>query len=106
MKYKVIYSPESLDDLRSLYSHIAFRLHEPRTAQEQTDRIRKEIRALNELPERYAPVGWEPWASMGMRHFSVDNFIVYYLVEKDVGIVSIARIFYGGRDIESIMTDQ
>ena len=28
-KYTVIYSPEAMDDLRSIYSYIAFKLKEP-----------------------------------------------------------------------------
>lgn len=30
--YKVIYSPEALDDIRKIYSHIAFELQVPDTA--------------------------------------------------------------------------
>ena len=101
--FHVEYSPEALDDLRAIYSYIAFHLKEHETASRQTGRIRREIRALSEMPERYAPVDWEPWASMGMRKLSVDNYVVYYLVEPAKRLVSIVRIFYGGRDIENIV---
>lgn len=101
--FHVEYSPEALDDLRAIYSYIAFHLKERETASRQTGRIRREIRALSEMPERYAPVDWEPWASMGMRKLSVDNYVVYYLVEPAKRLVSIVRIFYGGRDIENIV---
>ena len=40
MNYSIIYSPESLDDLRSIYSYIAFSLKSPDTAKNQIDRIR------------------------------------------------------------------
>lgn len=105
MKYKVIYSPESLDDLRWIYAYIAFRLRAPGTAKGQTDRIRKEIRSLCEMPERYGPVDWEPWTSIGMRHVPVDNYTVYYLVDKTARLVQIVRIFYAGQDAEQIAQD-
>lgn len=76
--YKVIYSPEALDDIRNIYSYIAFDLKVPDTAQGQVDRIRKEIRSLDFMPLRYAIVDWEPWRSMEMHKVSVDNFVIYY----------------------------
>ena len=103
--FHVEYSPEALDDLRSIYSYIAFRLKERETASRQTGRIRREIRALSVMPERYASVDWEPWASMGMRRLPIGNYVVYYLVDQAKCLVSVVRIFYGGRDIESIVKE-
>ena len=57
-KYTVIYSPEAMDDLRSIYSYIAFKLKEPDIAKKLVDKIRNDIRKLDEQPERYAPVEW------------------------------------------------
>ena len=105
-RFHVEYSPEALDDLRSVYSYIAFHLKERETAKKLTDRIRREIRALNEMPERYAPVDWEPWLSMGMRKLPVNNFVVYYLVDQPKRLVSVVRIFYGGRDVEAIINKE
>lgn len=58
--YSVIYSPEAKDDLREIYSYIAFDLKAPDTAEGQVNRIRKEIRSLDFMPARYAIVDWEP----------------------------------------------
>lgn len=103
-RYRVEYSPEALDDLRAVCSYIAFHLKERETAAGQVGRIRQEIRSLCELPERYAAVDWEPWASMGMRKLSIGKYVVYYWTDQDSRLVSIARIFYGGRDVESIVS--
>ncbi len=40
---------------------------------------------------------------MKMHQLPVDNFIVYYLVDDKERTVTVARIFYGGRDIEGII---
>lgn len=36
---------------------------------------------------------------MQMHKLPVDNFIVFYIVDNEGHIVTIIRIFYGGRDI-------
>ena len=104
--YSVIYSPEAKDDLREIYSYIAFELEAPDTAEGQVNRIRKEIRSLDFMPSRYAIVDWEPWRSMGMHRVPVDNFVVYYAVNDGSRTVTVIRIFYGGRDVENIINTQ
>ena len=101
--YKVYYSVDVLGDLREIYSYIANELLVPETAKAQLRRIRKEVRSLDFVPARYTLVEWEPWHSMKMHQFPVDNFIVYYLVDDEKRAVTVARIFYGGRDIEGVI---
>ena len=101
--YSIIYSSEAKDDLREIYSYIAYDLQAPETAEGQVNRIRKEIRSLDFMPSRYAVVDWEPWKSMGMHRIPVDNFVVYYTVNDGSPTVTVIRIFYGGRDIEDII---
>ena len=101
--YSIIYSSEAKDDLREIYSYIAYDLQAPETAEGQVNRIRKEIRSLDFMPSRYAVVDWEPWKSMGMHRVPVDNFIVYSVVNNGSRTITVIRIFYGGRDIEDII---
>ena len=101
--YHVAYAPEAVDDLRAIFAYIAFPLKARDTARGQVARIRREIARLNEMPERYVAVDWEPWSSRGMRKLTVDNYVVYYLVEPTAQLVTVVRIFYGGRDVENII---
>lgn len=101
--YSVVYSPEAIDDLREIYSYIAFTLMVPETAQKQVNRIRKEVRSLDFMPFRYSLVDWEPWKSMGMHKVPIDNFVVYYTVDDDNRTVTVIRIFYAGRDAANIV---
>jgi len=105
-KYAVIYSPEAMDDIREIYSYIAFELQSPDVAVGQVNRIRKEIRSLDFMPTRYSTVDWEPWKSMKMHKIPVDNYLVYYAVNDESRIVTVIRIFYGGRDVEGIINEQ
>ncbi len=101
--YTVQYSTDALDDLREIYTYIAEELLAPEIAAGQIGRIRKEVRSLDFMPARYALVDWEPWKTMQMHQLPVDNFNVYYLVDDEAGTVTVARIIYGGRDIEGII---
>ena len=105
-EYKVIYSPAAHDDLEAIYAYVAYELLAEPTAGELTTRIRKEIRSLSTFPERNSPVDWEPWASMKMRKMPVGNFVVYYTVDTEKRIVTVVRIFYGGRDAQHIISMQ
>jgi len=88
--YSVIYSLEAMDDIREIYSYIAFELQVPDTAEGQINRIRKEIRPLDFMPSRYSTVDWEPWESMKMHKVPVDNFVVYYAVNDENRMISIS----------------
>lgn len=101
--FHITYSPAALDDLRSIFSYIAYELLATQAATNQTKRIRKHIRSLDTMPGRYGKVEWEPWASMNMHKLPVDNYIVFYLIDEEKMMVTIVRIFYSGRDIESII---
>lgn len=58
--YAVWYSSVSKQDLKSIYTYIAYEFREKDTAKGQVNRIRKGVRSLSDLPERFAPVDWEP----------------------------------------------
>ncbi len=98
--YSVIYSPEAKNDIKDIYSYIAFELLVPGTAESQVNRIRKTIRSLDLMPSRNPIVDWEPWKSMGMHKVPVDNFVAFYIVDSTALTVTIIRIVYGGRDIQ------
>lgn len=99
--FSVIYSPEAVNDLREIYTYIAYKLLVPKTAEGQINRIRDIIRSLDFMPLRYPIVDWEPWKSIEMHKLPIDNFIVFYIVSNEKYLVTIVRILYGGRDIKN-----
>lgn len=100
--YLIIYSPEAADDLHNIYSYIAYEKLAPENAACQVNRIRKTIRSLDFMPERYAAVDWEPWKSRNTHRVPVDNFVVFYIVDTESRNVTVIRIFYAGQDIDDI----
>jgi len=96
---KIIYTNTARRDLREIYEHIAYTLLVPDTAKAISEKIMREIRSLESLPERNPLYRDEPWHSQGVRFLRVKNYLVFYTVNLDAGTVSIARIMYGSRDI-------
>lgn len=104
--YRIVYSPQALEDLKDIYAYISEELQVPDTARNQVNRIREKIRSLDFMPMRYAIVDWEPWKSMKMHKIPVDNFIVFYIVDMNSMTVTVIRIVYGVRDIQGITTQK
>lgn len=96
---KIIYTNTARHDLREIYEYIAYTLLEPDTAKAISENVMREIRSLENLPERNPLYRDEPWHSQGVRFLRVKNYLVFYTVNPDTDIVSIVRIMYGGRDI-------
>lgn len=105
MRWNIVYTAGARCDLRDIYKYIAYELLVPETAARQTQRIMKEIRALDEMPMRFRLYEEEPWRSKGLRFFPVDNYLVFYLPDKTKNTVSIIRIMYGGKDIRRQLSD-
>ncbi len=101
MKYVIEYTESAMQYIRSIYGYISETLLEPEIASNQTQRIMKEIRSLEEMPMRYRLYEDEPWHSKGLRFFPVDNYLVFYLPDEDTGTVKIIRVMLGGRDIKN-----
>lgn len=104
--YQVYYSEDAYEDLKGIYSYILNTLQAPKAALSITERLRKEIRSLEDNPSRYSLVQWEPWFSKKIRKLPVKNYIVFYVVDDKARTVTVVRIFYGGRDIEGIISSE
>lgn len=101
MIYEVITTDEAEADLRSIYKYIAFELLSPDNAAGQLGRLEEHIVGLEEFPEKFRHYEKEPWRSRGLRVMPVDNYLVFYIPDKDAGIVTVIRVMYAGRDVDS-----
>ena len=102
-KYKVLLTPEFQQEIRDIHSYIANTLLVPETAAKQVVRIMDVVKSLDEMPERYSLYEKEPWRSRGLRKVVIDNYVVFYYVNKKVNEVAVFNVFYGGRNIEDII---
>ena len=101
-KYQVAFSGRAYDDVRDIYTYIAFSLNNPQAAKNTADRLLTELRKLDAFPKRHETVDWEPWNAMGLQKFPIGNYLAFYLVNEELKTVYITRILYGGQDLTSI----
>ena len=105
MSYQVNITDEAAQDLRAIFEYIAFELLSVENAENQLNRLQKEIQSLDEMPERYRRYEVEPWYSLGDRRFPVDNYCVFYLPNQETQVVDIIRVLYGRSDMDKTMTE-
>ncbi|MCD8027103.1 MAG: type II toxin-antitoxin system RelE/ParE family toxin [Erysipelotrichaceae bacterium] len=101
MIYKIKISDQAEDDIRGIYEYIAYDLQSPLNARKQLSRIQSCIESLDTMPERYRIYQREPWKSRGLHMVPLNNYKVMYIVDNNEMIVSIVRVMYGGRDVDT-----
>ena len=101
MIFEIEISDQADNDLRNIYEYIAFELQSSENAIGQLDRLEKGIMGLNQMPERFLEYEKESWHSRGLHIMPVDNYCVLYIPDLDKTVVTIIRVMYGGRDIET-----
>ena len=101
MIFEIEISDQADADLRGIYEYIAYELQSPDNANGQLDRLEESIMSLDQMPERFHEYEKEPWHSRGLRIMLVDNYCVLYIPDKDDAVVTIIRVMYGGRDVET-----
>lgn len=101
--FDVVYSAEAKQDLFAIYRYLVDVKLAPDTAKNLVRHIRGAIHSLQDMPERFVIVDWEPWQSLELHRMPVDNYVVFYLVDKKLKLVTVVRTFYGGRNISEIM---
>lgn len=96
-RYAVKITDRALADMEEIYNYIAEQLHAPENAINQYNRIAEAIEKLDLFPERIAIMESEPEYTMGLRMMIVDNYSVFYIIERDCVIVT--RVLYSVSDI-------
>ena len=97
-QYKVEITKEALQDMEDIYNYIAIDLLAPDNAMGQYNRIANAILKLDMMPERYRVMDSEPEHMLGLRRMPVDEYSIFYKIQKDKVIVT--NILYSASDIE------
>lgn len=64
---------------------------------DQYNRITEAIMSLSQMPKRIKLMDSEPERTKGLRRINVDNYSVFFLINKDE--VVITNVLYGSMDI-------
>ena len=102
-EYKVMISEAADADLGEIADYIAVNLQEPAIALKQIGRIKDAMMSLRTMPERHGVVLDKYLASRGIRLLPVDNYLVFYIVNKATEAISIVRVLHGRREWETLL---
>ena len=101
--YKIEYLPAAQNDLLEILKYIAVNLCNKKAAIEITEEIVAKIDGLAEFPYKNAvhnpirPLNYE------YRKLSVKNYLVFYRVNEDLKLITVVRVIYARRDVNSIL---
>lgn len=106
MKYQVFTTEKAEEDLNSIADYLIYKLLAGETALKQIGRIEQAVMSLEEMPERYRIYDKEPWKEKNLHVMGVDNYLVFYIIDNGNKTVTVIRIMYGKRDIESQLSQE
>lgn len=96
--YKVKITKQAQEQMLEIFDYISYELFAPEAADILLNKMEKSIMSLSEFPERYQLIDEEKWSIKGVRKIVVNNFIVYYLVDKRKKIVQVTAVIYEKRN--------
>ena len=104
--YEVSLSAQADGDIRAAIRYIAVELRNPQAADGLLGQFAAAIQSLQTMPERFALVSDEYLASLGFRAAAVGNYLLFYIVDKQVGKVRVIRVLYGRRNWKWILQNE
>ena len=103
MSYRIHITASAERDLNEAADYIEFTLLNPQAADSLLDKAEEEINALAFMPEKFKTVDDPILASWGIRMITVNNYLVFYIVDHKTETVHVIRFLYGKRDWVSIL---
>ena len=101
--YKVEYLPVALRDMVEIVKYISFTLNNPMAAERLSEEMFEAGSKLSESPYSYpAYISSRP-LKHEYRKLLVQNYILFYWVDEEKKLVTIARAVYAKRDYERIL---
>lgn len=92
--YEVKITTQAQKHLLEIFDYISLELLAPDAANNLLAKMENSIMSLSEFPERYQLIDEEPWKSEGIRKIVVNNFLIYYWINKNSCIVYVTAVIY------------
>jgi len=103
MEYEVILETTAILDLYGILDYITDVLKAPESAKRVTLSIEEKVMSLSFMPARHPLVNDEPYASMGVRLLSVENYLAFYIIDDMQLEVRVLRILYNRREWQRVL---
>ena len=105
MKYSIFVTGKAKQDLIEAADYIEYTLLNPKAADDLIDRFEKEINNLAFMPEKHQLVNDPVLAAWGIRMIALNNYIVFYTVDKESKSISVIRFLYVKRNWISVLSN-
>ena len=99
-KYEIRITNHAEKDLKEIFQYIGFEFGSIDTAIKQIKRIQKAIDSLDIYPESHKVYEHNLTEIKNLRVIKVDNYCVFYVVDKIKLEVDILRVIYEKRDMK------
>ncbi|PWM77768.1 MAG: type II toxin-antitoxin system RelE/ParE family toxin [Phascolarctobacterium sp.] len=94
MNYKIILAHQFSKDFESVYDYISFVLQNQTAAINITTLAQAKINTLPDFPEKYPLVNDISLAHKQIRYIPVDNYLIFYRINKIKNEIQILRFLY------------
>jgi len=98
MRYFIHITKQAEHDMDDAAAYIAYMLLNPQAAYNLLARVRADVAALADFPQRNALVEDSILASCGIRFIVINNYLAFYIISEDNVTVHIIRFLYSKRN--------
>lgn len=92
--------------MKEIYDYIEESLHSKQNAINQYTRIANAILSLSYMPERMKLVDFEPERSQGVRRMLIDNYSIFFIIDKSKSQVHVSNVIFSKSDIETKLKEK
>ena len=92
--YGVILTPSAQKNLRDIFYYIHYELKAEMAAKSVVGSLEDAINSLNCFPARHSLVEVEPFRSKGLRKMTVKNYLIYFKIYEQLGVVRVVAVTY------------
>lgn len=103
MSYRIHITAKAERDLNEAADYIEYTLLNPQAADNLLDKAEEEINKLSFMPGKYKTVADPVLSAWGIRLIVINNYLAFYVIDKEAEIVHIVRFLYGKRNWVSIL---
>lgn len=101
--YSVMISATAGEDAAGIADYIAYTLLDPQAAIRLIGKLKEAVNSLKTISERHPLVAEAYLALRGIRMICVDNYCVFYAVNRAEHTVNIIRVIYTKRAWEKLI---
>ena len=101
MTYQIEYLPSALRDLTDIAHYVGVKLQNPSAADNLTQKIVSAVEKLAETPYQYPVYYPIKTLQREYRKMMVQNYWVFYWVDEENHVVTIAKVIYGNSQVEN-----